>query len=933
MSANHQPTPTAAELFGQALDIVDPTQRKSFLEEACRGNEAMRQEVERLLAHHKADSFLEHAAVQPDPGSADTVDSSRGGTEVMAWRIQVNLPVTLKYFGDYELLEEIARGGMGVVWKARQKSLNRLVAVKMILGGRLATPADVKRFRTEAEAAANLQHPNIVAIHEIGEHEGRHYFSMDLIEGKNLAQVIGNEPMPAQKAAALMKTLAEAVHYAHQRGTLHRDLKPQNVLMDADGHPHITDFGLAKQLTGQSELTQDGTVMGSPSYMPPEQALGRLGELGPASDVYSLGAVLYQMLTGKVPFGGATPVDTLRQVVEQEVVAPGKLNPAITPDLETICLKCLEKKPERRYVSARALAEELNRFLNHEPILAKPASAGRKVVYWCRQRPWVVSGLAVLLVLGLTGLAFGLWQKTEFLQWRIANPKAKPPGELAKAPVILLLTGIVLWIVSVLSSVHWSEVKRQRLAPIPPWLNWFVKVTGAIQVLLSIALAFSTIRLLIWFTTYDHSQMALGLIGLAFAVAFCWTGMLVTWRFARLDDVLGLAAGRDLEQPNFKVNVNWPALLVVVPLLLLVSPPLVRWFIEAGKFQPPEGLFPGVEGRVVITDPAFRKNVDDNFAQMFGMVAGALALLIYLGGAFLRRPRDEWRDLTVPIIFICLGFSSMAAMLLPGAVAAAAVFWGVIAGLAMLKAAGLSRIDLSSDTGEVNWSALLNQRAYKRTFPWVFMGMVVPPFLLGLGTVQDQAYLALTWFALANLFATAGQLRTASRNTWCYLALSVFMVLYFFTEGFTRTFLLPNVFTNPLFLIPPVIGGYVLHGALNRTLRTNLIIGLLLALSIVALAGAIIPMFMRAEIRSAHTPRCVRNLQQLDGATQQWALEHKKKDSDAPVLSEVLVYRKDKALPICPGGGSYKLGTNVMDNPTCSLGADPVMGSAHRLRN
>ena len=481
-----------------------------------------------------------------------TQDSGSSGAKAGFSALQFKAGEQVGYFGDYELIEEIARGGMGVVWKARQVSLNRPVAVKMILSGQLANAAEVKRFHIEAEAAANLKHPNIVSIHEIGEHEGRHYFSMDLIAGRNLAQAIGGKPMPAQSAAGLLKTLAEAVHYAHQRGTLHRDLKPQNVLLDAEDRPHITDFGLAKQLTASNDLTQSGAVMGSPSYMPPEQATGRLAEIGPASDVYSLGAILYQMLTGKVPFSGATAVDTLRAVVEQEPVAPAKLNDRVPADLETICLKCLEKKPERRYASARALAEELERFLKHEPILAKPASAARKMVSWCRQRPWVVSGLAVLLVLGLTGLAFGLWQKNEFLQWRMTNPKAKPPGEMAKTPAILLLTGLILWIVSVLSSVHWSEVKRQRLAPSPPWLNRFVKVTGTVQVLLSIALALSSIRLLIGFTTHDHSQMALGLISLAFAVAFCWTGMLVTWRFARLDDVLGLATGHDLEQPHFK---------------------------------------------------------------------------------------------------------------------------------------------------------------------------------------------------------------------------------------------------------------------------------------------------------------------------------------------------------------------------------------------
>ncbi|MEQ2009967.1 MAG: protein kinase, partial [Limisphaerales bacterium] len=240
-------------------------------------------------------------AVEAKPGEATqaameqaTLDSGSTATRTSSPALQFRPGEQVRYFGDYELLEEIARGGMGVVWKARQVSLNRSVALKMILSGSFASDAEVKRFRTEAEAAANLQHPNIVAIHEIGEHEGRHYFSMDYVEGRNLAQVIGGEPMSPPQAAALLKTLAEAVHYAHQRGTLHRDLKPHNVLIDPHGQPRITDFGLAKLTQQESSVTQEGSVMGSPSYMPPEQATGRQADIGPASDVYSLGAILYQ---------------------------------------------------------------------------------------------------------------------------------------------------------------------------------------------------------------------------------------------------------------------------------------------------------------------------------------------------------------------------------------------------------------------------------------------------------------------------------------------------------------------------------------------------------------------------------------------------------------------------------------------------------------
>ncbi len=324
----------------------------------------------------------------------------------------------LRYFGDYELLEEIARGGMGVVYRARQVSLNRIVAVKMILAGQLAGEAEVRRFHTEAEAAANLQHPNIVSIHEVGHQGGQHYFSMDYVEGENLAEYAQGKPLAAGGAVRIMKIIAEAIHFAHQRGTLHRDLKPQNVLLDAENRPHITDFGLAKQMKQGSDLTHTGSVLGSPSYMPPEQAFGRLDQIGPQSDVYSLGAILYQLLTGRPPFLGATPIETLREVTESEPAPPIKLNPRIPPDLQTICLKCLEKKPERRYASARALADELERFLNHEPILARPASVLRKSWSWFTRHPWAVAGFASVLFLLTVGSAFQMREEIRHLKWK-----------------------------------------------------------------------------------------------------------------------------------------------------------------------------------------------------------------------------------------------------------------------------------------------------------------------------------------------------------------------------------------------------------------------------------------------------------------------------------------------------------------------------------
>jgi serine/threonine protein kinase len=313
-----------------------------------------------------------------------------------------------RQFGDYELVEEIARGGMGVVYKARQISLNRTVAVKMILAGELASAADVQRFLAEAEAAADLQHPNIVAIHEIGQHEGQHYFSMEYVEGTSLAQLPGERrDLGAEwcrRCAGYLKTVAEAIEYAHQRGTLHRDLKPSNILIDSRDRPRITDFGLAKRAKYDSDLTLSGQIIGSPNFMPPEQASGRRAEIGPPSDVYSLGAVLYFLLTAKPPFQGGTVHDTLSKVLNQEPTAPRSLNPAVSRDLETVCLKCLEKSPARRYPSAQALAGELARFLAGDPVYARPISPVLKLWRTAR-RHQIAALLGVALVLSLVIVA------------------------------------------------------------------------------------------------------------------------------------------------------------------------------------------------------------------------------------------------------------------------------------------------------------------------------------------------------------------------------------------------------------------------------------------------------------------------------------------------------------------------------------------------
>jgi len=306
-----------------------------------------------------------------------------------------------RVIGDYELIEEIARGGMGVVFKARQKNLDRLVALKMIRAGWLARSPELARFRAEARAVAGLQHPNIVAIHEVGEHDGQPFFSMEFVAGRTLDEIVREQPLTATRAARYLQQVAEAIQHAHERGVLHRDLKPSNVLIDAEDRPRVTDFGLAKRLEGDPSLTLTGQVLGSPSFMPPEQASSRHGKIGTASDVYSLGALLYHALTGRPPFVGDTIAATLRLVVEAEPVAPRVLLPTLPQDLETICLKCLSKESSRRYQTARELAEDLAHFLRKEPICARPASVAEKTWRWGRRKPAQAAALLLLLVIAV----------------------------------------------------------------------------------------------------------------------------------------------------------------------------------------------------------------------------------------------------------------------------------------------------------------------------------------------------------------------------------------------------------------------------------------------------------------------------------------------------------------------------------------------------
>jgi hypothetical protein len=437
MASNHSASSSREERVNQAIaayleaaDAGRPPDRREFLARHA----DIAPELEAFFADR--DRFQRLAAPLPPaaparPGANDPTTSPLGVGAEAATVAPINGEgaatelSTGRSFGDYELLEEVARGGMGVVYKARQVSLNRVVALKMILAGQLASEADVQRFRNEAEAAANLDHPNIVPVYEVGEHQGQQYFSMAFVEGGSLADRLAKGPLSPREAAALVQTLALAIQYAHDRGVIHRDLKPANVLLDQEGHPKLTDFGLAKRLQKGPGLTGTGEIIGTPGYMAPEQAAGKVNLVGPLADVYGLGAILFALLTGRPPFQAATSLDTLLQVLDRDPPRPSRLNPKVPRDLETVCLKCLEKSVTRRYGSARELADDLGRFLRHEPIKARPVGRLRRTWAWAQRRPWVLTAAASLLVVGLVCFAYGMWTKLQEAHWDALLLEAK----------------------------------------------------------------------------------------------------------------------------------------------------------------------------------------------------------------------------------------------------------------------------------------------------------------------------------------------------------------------------------------------------------------------------------------------------------------------------------------------------------------------------
>lgn len=363
----------------------------------------------------------------------------------------VNLPCR---FGDYELLQELGRGGMGVVYRARHQTLGREAAVKMILRGQLASAVDRERFRAEAQAAARLEHPGIVPVYDVGEAEDRPYFAMKYIRGQTLSHRLLAGPLPSREAARILSLVARAIHFAHTQGVLHRDIKPSNILLDEKDIPHVTDFGLAKQLTEAASLTKTGAVLGTPAYMAPEQAVGARGQMGPASDVYSLGVVLYHMLTGRPPFQAASPMDVVLMLLEQDPVPPRLLNPRADRDLEMICLRCLQKPTDLRYQSAAALADDLDAYLNDESVSARSGRFAQVIAGWLRETHhavvlenwgllWMWHSLVLLSVCVLTNA----------LQWR------DPQHQDRWSYFLLWTAGLGAW-----AAVFW--MLRRRMGPV-----------------------------------------------------------------------------------------------------------------------------------------------------------------------------------------------------------------------------------------------------------------------------------------------------------------------------------------------------------------------------------------------------------------------------------------------------------------------------------
>lgn len=468
-------------------------------------------------------------------------------------------------FGDYELLEELGRGGMGVVYRARQIGLDREVAVKMTLRGELSSVEDRKRFRAEAEAAARLDHTGIVPVHEVGELEGRPYFSMKYIRGPTLSQMLANGPLPPHEAARILTAVARAIHFAHKNGVLHRDLKPSNILIDEDGQPHLTDFGLAKQIADAASITKSGAVLGTPAYMAPEQAGGARGEVSPASDVYSLGAILYHMLTGRPPFQAASPVDTVLMVLEQDPAPPRVVNAKADRDLEMIALRCLQKPPDLRYESAESLSGDLDAYLEDRPIAARSGRFLQVLSRLFRETHhatvlenwgllWMWHSLVVLIACSLTNVLYllelherwhyvtlwtaglGAWAAVFWALRRRVGPVTFVERQIAHVWAAAMVAIGLLFFVE--TAFGWGELELAPVLGLITGMMFFIKagiLSGSFYI--QAAALFCTAFVMALFPRYSHF-----IFGVVAAACFFFPGLKYHRQRIRADEIEERAA-------------------------------------------------------------------------------------------------------------------------------------------------------------------------------------------------------------------------------------------------------------------------------------------------------------------------------------------------------------------------------------------------------
>ncbi len=511
VASPNQPIQDAASAEQQQRDLLLAELLVELTERAQRGEHV---EIENCCREHPdlADELRElWAAVMVAEAAGSHASKTQESSDAPdAPVLRMELPCR---FGDFELLEEVGQGGMGVVYRARQISLNREVAVKMILRGRLASSTDLDRFQAEAKAAARLDQPGIVPVYEVGEHDAQPYFCMKYVKGHTLLDELKEGPLSDRRSAIVLGMVARAIHHAHRHGVLHRDLKPSNILIDEKGNPHITDFGLAKQVSDPASLTRTGAVLGTPAYMAPEQAAGARGAVGPASDVYSLGSILYHALTGRPPFQADSPVDVVLKVLDQEPMPPRMVNSKADRDLEMITLRCLQKPPDLRYDTARALADDLDAFLNNEPIAARTGRLSQVFSQLFRETHhavvlenwgllWMWHSLALLTACVLTNAMYWWGLKEESDRWWY---------------LLLWTAGFWTW-----AGVFWFV--RRRMGPVTFVERQIAHVWGAST--LAIALLFP----LEWWLDLEVLKLSpvLGLIG---AMVFLIKGGILSGSF------------------------------------------------------------------------------------------------------------------------------------------------------------------------------------------------------------------------------------------------------------------------------------------------------------------------------------------------------------------------------------------------------------------